>query len=700
MIEIELAKDRERFKRNIVIRCVIKREGNRTIYSVNGESKSKRATVELARSLSIQIDNLCQFLPQDKVVEFAAMTPVELLKSTQRAVASQEMIDTHEELKGRKKEQASMQSRIDEDQGILSNLESRQRLQEADVERMREREGVVKKIEYLEAARPFAKYREARLVHNAAKERKKEVLQELNTLNAEVEPSLVALNVKKEYRNHVNTARKERREFLQKLEEKADKINRDYQSLEEQVVALDTEITAEKRTGQKHKQDLARIAGNIDRLKRSIEDPPPDVDAAAYNEKIREQDRTLDGGETEIRELKAKQGEITQRGRERNQRVVQAEYDLGQLDSQAGKQNLKLEKSSRDTYTAWQWIQENQGEFEKQVFGPPIVECSIKDPKYVDQIEALFQKGLMLSFTVQTQNDFKKLSNILHDQLRLSEVNIKSIHYGLDQFRPPLSEDEMKQVGFENWALEFVQAPDPVLAMLCAEIKLHETGVSLQDTTQHQFQMLERSNLTSWVTSKSTYRVTRRREYGAGASSTQVRDVRKAMVWSDYDVDSGFSNVGTAKQDLEESIAGWKEEVATLQEAYKQLQEQIREIRAKYEEAREEKKRLAEEKSVKQKALGEFKGLPTRLAQEETRRTSAQDFLDNVRDRLDEITNKKEKIAMEKAKIALSYVVSQSSFRCLSTLTKSPLGRRRKPLYRTHHPPHCRTHVDRSSLRR
>ena len=583
MVEIELAKDGKRFKKNIVIRCIIKREGNRTVYSINGENKSKKATVELARSLSIQIDNLCQFLPQDKVVEFAAMTPVELLKSTERAVASQEMIDTHEELKGRKKEQASMQSQVEQDQSILNNLEGRQRLQEADVERMREREQVMKKVEYLEAARPFAEYREARNTHIAAKEKKKEAQLELNALRAQVEPSLVAVNEKKEYRNKIGVVVKERKNDVEMSGEKADKIDRDFQALHEQAAALDAQIMAEKRGGHKHKQDLARMNGNIDRLKRQMENPPPDVDTAAYNEKIREKERTMEGHENYISDIQRKQREITNQGRDKNQRIEQAEHDLGQLDSQVGKQNLKLEKSSPDTYRAWKWLQENQQEFEREVFGPPIVECSVKDTKYVDHIEALFQRGLFLSFTVQTQNDFKKLSDILHDRLHLTEVNIKTIHFSLDHFRPPMTADEMRRVGFEKWALDFVQAPDPVLAMLCAEVKLHETGVSLQDTSQQQFHLLERSNLTSWVTTKSSYRVSRRREYGPGATSTQVREVKPAVVWTDQPVDL------TAKRELEESIAGWREEVDAFRQELKDLGAKVKQARENYEKAKEEK---------------------------------------------------------------------------------------------------------------
>ena len=624
MVEIELAKDGKRFKRNIIIRCIIKREANKATYSVNGESKSKKAAVELARSLSIQIDNLCQFLPQDKVVEFAAMTPIELLRSTERAVASQEMIDKHEELKEQKKGQKAMQMKIDEDQSILNNLEGRHRLQEADVERMREREKVVKKVEYLEAARPFADYREARAAHTEASQKKKDAQRELNQLRNEIEPSLTAVNDKKQYKNEIAVVAKERKQAVEKAAEKADKIDRDFQALHDQDKALEQQRSAEKKGGQKHRSDIARINGNIDRLKKQIEDPPAEVDTATYNEKIRERQRAVDACEIDIRDAQNQQRNLNQQGIERKQRIERAERELGQLDSQVGKQNTKLANASHETYKAWQWLQDNPNEFEKQVFGPPIVECAVKDHKYVDHIEALFQRGLLLSFTVQTKNDFKKLSDKLHDHLHLSEVNIKTIEFGMERFRAPLSPEEMKRFGFEGWALDYMQAPEPVLAMLCAEIKIHETGISVQDQNQQQFDIITRSNLTSWVTSKNSYRITRRREYGAGAISTQVKVLRKANVWTDQPVDF------TAKRELQESIDGWKDELKSLAQEIEELKRTVRMLRDKHTEYRNEgvcwllstyqavgadyaQKALSDEKQAKQQARAAFSGLPTKL---------------------------------------------------------------------------------------
>lgn len=570
MIEIELAKDGKRFQENIVITCTIKREGNKTSFSVNGKPQGKKVVVELCKSLAIQIDNLCQFLPQDKVVEFAAMTPVELLRSTQRAVASQEMIDMHEELKDLRRKQKDAQARFDSDQEQLTNLENRQRLQEADVERMREREQIEKRVKMLEIARPFAAYRSVRTTVVEAKERRKEALNELTRLEQEVGPTLRASNAKEHYMKQLETVMRERKGAIGKAERHADGIDRKFKDLNDESNDLVAEHNAEKNGGKKHRQEVARLELIIERLKKQVEEQPAEVDVQVYNTRIREQRTAIETNHKKTKDLQEEQRRLTQRGREKNLRIEQAQQNMAELDSQAGRQNLKLQRASRDTYELWTWLQQHQDEFEKPIFGPPLVECSVKDLKYVDQIEALFQQNVMLSFTAQTNNDYKKLSSQAHDIMRLSEVNIKTQVDGLEPFPvPQIGVDQMRSYGFDGWAIEYLSGPEHVLAMLCYEVKIHQTGVSLQDTSTHQYELLQNSNIMAWVTSKSLYRIIRRREYGSGATFTQVKPVGRARVWTEQPVDF------TAKLELQESIQGWTEEVASFKAEHEAIQSRL-----------------------------------------------------------------------------------------------------------------------------
>jgi hypothetical protein len=62
------------------------------------QQKIEKDVTELVKSLNIQFDNLCQFLPQDKVVEFARLDPYELLIATQKAIGDASLYDMHQEL--------------------------------------------------------------------------------------------------------------------------------------------------------------------------------------------------------------------------------------------------------------------------------------------------------------------------------------------------------------------------------------------------------------------------------------------------------------------------------------------------------------------------------------------------------------------------------------------------------------------------
>lgn len=255
---------------------------------------------------------------------------------------------------------------------------------------------------------------------------------------------------------------------------------------------------------------------------------------------------------------------------------------MANLESQAGQQNKKLFKISRDTAKLWEWVQTNQEVFEKPVFGPPVVECSVTDSRFVDMIETVFQKNMFLSFTVQSNNDFKKLQAQAHDRMGLSEVNIKVMSSGMEAFPPPVGADELKHYGFQGWAIDYLRGPEPVLAMICYDLRLHRTAVAVKDTTTQQYDQLQNSPIDSWLTSKSSYNIVRRREYGPDATSTRVREVRRATVWTDQPVDLA------AKRELQENIQGWGEELTTFGEKNSEAQDEIVRLRDSIREKNQE----------------------------------------------------------------------------------------------------------------
>ena len=343
-------------------------------------------------------------------------------------------------------------------------------------------------------------------------------------------------------------------------------------------------------------------------------------------------------------------------GKERSTKKQQLEEDIKRLDSVAGQQEIKLSNIGPDTLKAWKWVQENQYQFEKPIFGPPVMECSIKDPKYADMIESLLQIGDMITFTAQTKSDQKKLHDIIKNQLNCTRTNTRCA-LPMARFTAPVNDAERESLGFEGWALDYLNGPEPVLAMLCEAAALNRTGVMFEDTSSERFEKLQQhTGIPQWVTNQSVYRVTRRREYGPGAVSTTVRNVRKATVWTNQPVDI------TMKQELREKIAEIEDEVNSAKTKLAEHDRKLKDMKSRRAKLVEEQKELKLEKESKTKAAQSFNSLPVRIGQQEQNRKEKLEKLASVRVRLDELLSKQNGLKLEKARAALTYADSVRAF--------------------------------------
>lgn len=242
--------------------------------------------MELAKSFAIQVDNLCQFLPQDKVAEFAALTPIELLHSTQRAAAGPEMLEWHDALKKLRAEQKNLELKNRAERELLGNLENRQEMQRADVEQMRQRTVIQRKIELLEMFRPMVEYRDHAKLTEELKTRQITLEREHEELKKELEPALQALTEKENYISRVNDVREHRKHLVQRLSDTAHHRGKRIDDLEGSIKELKGQAEAEKKGGQKHKIEATTVRQKLMRLRREYEEQPVDFDPDHYNEKL------------------------------------------------------------------------------------------------------------------------------------------------------------------------------------------------------------------------------------------------------------------------------------------------------------------------------------------------------------------------------------------------------------------------------
>ena len=253
---------------------------------IDGKPVSRKQAVTFARSFSIQLDNLCQFLPQDRVVEFAAMDPVRLLHSTLQAVAPPKIIKQHEALIELRANQRLLETENASDIDNLRNLENRQKGQEHDVQRLREREEIKQRVQHLKEIRPIPKYRAAVAQTKEIAPMVKEAQNELQALRDEVEPLMRSAMEKQRYKDQVRAAHQSQKGVVDEAKKHADSFLGKIVALEDQAKDAKNDADLEKRNNTQNRTEIKRLTGIVSRLKNQMEQAPVDEDLSALNEQI------------------------------------------------------------------------------------------------------------------------------------------------------------------------------------------------------------------------------------------------------------------------------------------------------------------------------------------------------------------------------------------------------------------------------
>jgi len=80
------------------IRRNINSKNNTSTWSLNGKTANKSAVEAAVVKCDVQVANLCSFLPQDRVNEFAKLKPEELLVETQKVAGHKKLNEWHGQL--------------------------------------------------------------------------------------------------------------------------------------------------------------------------------------------------------------------------------------------------------------------------------------------------------------------------------------------------------------------------------------------------------------------------------------------------------------------------------------------------------------------------------------------------------------------------------------------------------------------------
>ncbi|XP_010876179.2 structural maintenance of chromosomes protein 5 [Esox lucius] len=614
-IEIELYKPRG----NLVINREIHVENNQSVWMLNGRHSSQKAVEEEVKALQIQVSNLCQFLPQEKVGEFAKMSKTELLEATEKSVGPPEMYEFHCELKTFRTKERELENVCKEKASALEKFKQRNERNKHDVKRYYEKKRHLDMIEMLEKKKPWVEYETARMELEGVKKEREDAKKQLKTLRESQAPMLKKIQHIDSQLRPIENQMKEKtariKEASQKCKQKQDHLDRKHREIEDIKQAFSLKQTEEadrqKRISNTRRMidDLRAELSNIG----DVSDVTPQIDAV--NSEI----KRIQAEKAEI------EGENTDLSREKDNLMAECallKNQLRSLDDMMKIKEAKLRGRSRDTYSAIQWLRQNKNLFSGNVYEPMMLVISVRNPEHAKYVENHIPFNDLRAFVFQKREDMEKFMAEVRDKQNL-KVNAVFAPDGSGATRIPSRPIEsLERFGFFAYLRELFDAPEEVMSYLCNQYKVHDVPVGTDRTKAMIKTVIEEPYLKVLYTAEEKYSL--KKSLYSGKISTSNSAVRPSQYLT-MAVDAEDKRQKELQiKAAEKSMQAIDSRMSTMRESVLKLDRRDNELKAKKKELSElkgKKRQLEQKISAKQDSLRQMEqgGIDLQKAEEETK---------------------------------------------------------------------------------
>uniref|UniRef100_A0A665U8N7 Structural maintenance of chromosomes protein 5 n=1 Tax=Echeneis naucrates TaxID=173247 RepID=A0A665U8N7_ECHNA len=578
-IEIELCKNGGK----VVINREIHVENNQSLWMLNGRHCNQKAVEEEVKALHIQVSNLCQFLPQEKVGEFAKMSKIELLEATEKSVGPPEMYEYHCELKNFRNKERELE--VSMKTSYRPKAKQRNERNKHDVNRYYEKKRHLDVIELLEKKKPWVEYETTRKELEGIKRERDEAKRQLAALKQAQAPMLRKIqeidNQLKPTEAQIKAKTVAIREASNQCKQKQDQLDRKHKEIED----IKQTLKLKQMEEEDHQKRISNTRRTINDLKEELAkvgdqpDVTPQINAINVELRRNQEERAkIEGDKADLR-------------RERDNLYAECRSDkdlimkrLSDMNNLLNAKEEKLRDRHRDTHAALQWLRQNKNQFTGNVHEPMMLVINVREHRFAKYVETHISFHDLRAFVFQKKDDMEKFMTEVRDKMNLKVNSISAPEESCSR-RPPSR--NIERFGFFTYLREMFDAPDEVMSYLCHQYKVHDVPVGNDQTKAMIKTVIEEPYLKVLYTTEERYTV--KRSFYSNKISTSNSAVQPSQYLT-ITVDA------EEKQQLEQQL---KLKLKDNDERLKALQSDAAALDRRDNELLAEKKHLSEVKGKK-----------------------------------------------------------------------------------------------------
>ena len=481
-VEIEIYRDGGD---NAVIRRSMEADKASSVWALNGKRVQQKVIMDIVERTGAVLENLCTFLPQEKVGEFSGFNSQQLLVETSKAVGSETQYANHMKLKEMETELNDQTRQIESKKRKIADLMEQNSALERDKKKMEERKEHIQKVDMCRKKLLWSEFEELQGKTREAKECSDAAKADLANADSNLEPLKEAAfkaktTVTKESkkfdnaRHDVDAAKKELKGFQTKIETYTEKYSdyvSDFQNLEARV--------------KEHAKKVESLEKQLENKKQSLKDfdrPALDAEVARLKQikaelkaEFDKVDILRDEKQSEYDNLRGEVDGVQQRLKE------MGNMEQKRLKAYGGYGNGYNNKYFMQALKVRNWLDSaGRGSFLRPVHGPIGLEVKLRDSQYETVVEGVIKSPAFLnSFVTECDEDYQTLRKSA-SKLAPS-INIYNVEGGeLRSSNPRISQikQELNAAGVIHTLDELVECPDPVRETLRNHLRFDETMVS------------------------------------------------------------------------------------------------------------------------------------------------------------------------------------------------------------------------------
>nr|XP_043611222.1 structural maintenance of chromosomes protein 5 [Erigeron canadensis] len=603
---------------------------NKSDWLYNGRQASKKEVVDIIQKFNIQVNNLTQFLPQDRVCEFAKLSPVRLLEETEKAVGDPQLPVLHRALVDTSAELQRSEQAVEKNRETLSQQKALNAELERDVERVRQRDELLTKAEAMKKKLPWLKYDMKKSEYLQAKEQEKDAKKKLDeaakTLNDISQPIEKTKKEKKEndikckkIGDILENVEKSRKQMLEKENQLGANVKGKYSEMED----LERQEASRQERIAKAEKDLADAELELQNL-------PPFESPKDKIERLAAEILELEASAREKRYQKKEKEKLIDRNRTSARETVEK---LREMENIKNKRLQALKNSGAERISdAYSWVQAHRHEFRKEVYGPVLTEVNISNQLHAAYLESHVPYYMWKAFITQDSAD----RDYLFKNLRSFDVPV--INHVADESRNPEPlhiSHEMSSIGLYSRLDQVFDAPYAVKEVLIGQAGLEHSYIGSKKSDEKADMANDFGIMDLW-TPDNHYRWTRSRYGGqVSASVESVSDSR--LLLSNTDGEE-LNNIRGKKDELDKTINTLEASCKSLLGEIKELEDSAAQLQKQREnlvnEAHHERKirrdleHRVNQKRLKLRSMGREEDLDTAMSKlaEEAENLNVQRF--------------------------------------------------------------------------